>query len=221
MVPIPWYGEQKHLGRAGREQSAMGVREACPAWGSKRCKSNGPRHTGNQNHHCKVCGRPFIFDATKGVMTEEQRPLGERLRCEQRSLPGLCRAVGVRMRWRRHCIVPCCATLPAHLHGRPGASPRAGLLGRLEVEADEMGRCVQPKANTQGVWRALDTQTRHILAFHIGGLQPRAGTTVVGAWAGSIPRAGDVLDGARCRLHRDHADGPPESHHAARPETQS
>ena len=76
MVPIPWYGEQKHLGRAGREQSAMGVREACPAWGSKRCKSNGPRHTGNQNHHCKVCGRPFIFDATKGVMTESNGPWG-------------------------------------------------------------------------------------------------------------------------------------------------
>ena len=132
-----------------------------------------------------------------------------------------CRAVGVRMRWRRHCIVPCCATLPAHLHGRPGASPRAGLLGRLEVEADEMGRCVQPKANKQGVWRALDTQTRHIMAFHIGDCSHARAPTVVGAWAGSIPRAGDVLDGSICRLHRDHADGPPESHHAARPETQS
>ena len=126
-------------------------------------------HTGTQNHQGKACGRQFICDATKRVMTEERRTLlGECLRCEQRSLHGMCRAVGVRMRWLMHCIVPCFATLPDHLHGWPVASPRDVRIGRLEVEADEMGGCVQHKANKQWVWLAMDKQTRPIMAFHIG-----------------------------------------------------
>jgi IS1 family transposase len=41
-------------------------------------------------------------------------------------------------------------------------------IGCLEVEADEMGSFVKQKANKQGIWIAMDKQTRQIIAFHVG-----------------------------------------------------
>jgi len=60
------------------------------------------------------------------------------------------------------------AVLPAHLRVLPVAAPREVLIGRLEVEADEMWSFVAKKANKQWVWIAMDTQTRQIIAFQVG-----------------------------------------------------
>jgi insertion element IS1 protein InsB len=65
-------------------------------------------------------------------------------------------------------IVARFAALPDHLHVRPVAAPREVLIGRLEVEADEMWSFVAKKANKQWVWIAMDKQTRHIIAFYVG-----------------------------------------------------
>ena len=81
------------------------------------------------------------------MMSEEQRTLVERLLCEKISLHGLCRAVGVSIRWLMGFIVVRCAALPDHLHVLPVAVPREVLIGRLEVEADEMWSFVTKKAN--------------------------------------------------------------------------
>ena len=146
----------------------MLVREACPACGSEQYKRNGHIHTGKQNHQCKGCGRQFVLDATNHVITAEQRTLVERLLREKISLHGICRAVGVRIRWLMGFMAARFAALPDHLHVRPVASPRDVLIGRLEVEADEMGSFVQKKANKQWVWSAMDKRTRQLIAFHVG-----------------------------------------------------
>ena len=108
------------------------------------------------------------MDAADRVIAAEQRALVERLLCEKTSLHGICRAVGVRIRWLMRFLVPCFAALPDHLHVQPVASPRDVLIGRLEVEADEMWSFVAKKANKQWVWIAMDKQTRQIMAFHVG-----------------------------------------------------
>jgi insertion element IS1 protein InsB len=146
----------------------MVVREACPACGSERFKKNGHIHTGQQNHQCKACGRQFVLHADNRIISDEQRTLVERLLCEKISLHGMCRAVGVSLRWLMGFMVVRFAALPDHLHVRPVASPREVLIGRLEVEADEMWSFVKQKANKQWVWIAMDKQTRQIIAFHIG-----------------------------------------------------
>jgi len=102
------------------------------------------------------------------VITEEQRTLVERLLCEKISLHGICRAVGVSIRWLMGFIAARFAALPDHLHVRPVAAPRDVLMGGLEVEADEMWSFVKKKANKQWVWIAMDKQTRQIIAFHVG-----------------------------------------------------
>jgi hypothetical protein len=146
----------------------MVVREACPACGSKRFKRNGHLHTGQQNHQCKACGRQFVLQADKRVIDEELRALVERLLCEKISLHGLCRAVGVSIRWLMGFIAARFAALPAHLPVVPIVAPREGSIGRLEVEADELWSFVAKKANKQWMWIAMDKQTRQILAFPIG-----------------------------------------------------
>jgi insertion element IS1 protein InsB len=116
----------------------------------------------------KACGRQFVLHADNRVMSEEQRTLVERLLCEKISLPGICRAVGVSIRWLMGFMVARFAALPDPLHVQPVASPREVIIGRLEVEADEMWSFVKQKANKQWIWIAMDTQTRQIIAFHVG-----------------------------------------------------
>ena len=146
----------------------MVIRDACPECGSNRFKKNGHIHTGKQNHQCKTCGRQFVLCAENHVIAEDQRTLVERLLCEKISLHGICRAVGVSLRWLMDFIVARFAALPGHLHVRPVAAPRDVFIGRLEVEADEMWSFVKQKANKQWVWIAMDKQTRQIIAFHVG-----------------------------------------------------
>jgi hypothetical protein len=101
-------------------------------------------------------------------MTEKQRALVECLLCEKIALHGICRAVGVSMRCLRRFIVTCLAALPDPPHGPAIVAPRDVIIGRLEVEAEAMWSIVQRKANKQWGWIAMDKQTRHIMAFHVG-----------------------------------------------------
>jgi insertion element IS1 protein InsB len=122
-------------------------REGCPECGSRHFKKNGHIHNGKQNHHCKACGRPFVVDATNRVIVDEQRTLVERLLCEKISLHGICRAIGVSIRWLRDFMIACFAAGPEHLHVQPVASSGEVLLRCLDVEADELWSFVQKKKN--------------------------------------------------------------------------
>src|SRR6266571_754781 len=77
----------------------MLMREACPACGSQQFKKNGHIHNGKQNHQCKACGRQFALLVTQRLVPAEDRTLVERLLCEKISLHGICRVVGVSIRW--------------------------------------------------------------------------------------------------------------------------
>ena len=123
----------------GGQQQTMNVRDACPQCASQQFTKNGHTHDGKQNHQCKACGQQGGLDTGSRVIAEEQRRLVELLRCEKISLHGMCRAVGVRIRWLMRLLVPCFAALPDHLHVQPVAAPRDGILGWLEVEADRCG----------------------------------------------------------------------------------
>ena len=146
----------------------MSIRDACPECGSARFKKNGHIYNGKQNHRCMACSRQFVSEVTKRVIDEEDRQLVERLLCEKISLHGICRTIGVSIRWLMDFMVACFAAVPEHLHVQPVASSREVLLGCLDVEADELWSFVQKKTTPQWLWLAMDKQTRQIIAFHIG-----------------------------------------------------
>ena len=62
----------------------------------------------------------------------------ERLLLERISLRGICRAVGVGLRWLLQFMVEHFAAAPAHLYVQQTAGPRAVILHRLEAEVDEL-----------------------------------------------------------------------------------
>jgi hypothetical protein len=83
----------------GGRQKAMVARDACPACASPQFKKNGHIHTGKQHHRCKNCGRQFVMHADIRLIDEDRRALVVRLLLENISLHGICRAVGVSIRW--------------------------------------------------------------------------------------------------------------------------
>jgi insertion element IS1 protein InsB len=162
----------------------MVEREACPQCGSRRYKKNGRIHSGKQNHKCKACGRAFVLVPENHVITEEQQALIERLLLERISLRGICRAVGVGLRWLLHFMVARFAAAPDHLCVQLTAGTQKVILQRLEAEVDELWSFVGKKANRQWVWIAMDADTRQILAFHVG---DRSRQSAAALW-GKIPR---------------------------------
>lgn len=146
----------------------MIVRDACPACGSTRFKKNGHTHNGKQNHHCSACPRQFVLCSEQYLIPDEKRDLIERLLLECLSLRGICRAVGVGLKWLLGFIVACFEALPDHLNVQPISCDHDVMIQRLEVEADEMASFVQKKANKQWIWLAMDVKTRQIIAFHVG-----------------------------------------------------
>jgi IS1 family transposase/transposase-like protein len=146
----------------------MVVRDACPACSSQQFKKNGHIHTGKQNHRCKVCGRQFVVHAESRLIAEDQRSLVARLRLEKISLHGICRAVGVSIRWLMDFIGGRFGAAPEHLHVQLPERPHDVIIRWLEAEADEMCSFVKQKANKQWLWLAMERATCQIIAFHVG-----------------------------------------------------
>jgi hypothetical protein len=116
----------------------MSMREACPECGSQQFKRNGHIHNGKQNHQCKACGRQFVLVASNRVISEEHRTLVERLLCEKISLRGICRAIGVSIRWFMDFIVARFAAVPDHLPVQPSGAFCEVLMGCVEGRVDDL-----------------------------------------------------------------------------------
>ena len=94
----------------------MIIRDVCPRCQSPKYKKNGHIHNGKQNHHCHDCGRQFVQCFEQYLISEDNRGLIERLLVERISLRGICRAVGVKLKWLLGFLVQCVEALPDHLH---------------------------------------------------------------------------------------------------------
>jgi insertion element IS1 protein InsB len=146
----------------------MVIRDVCPRCNSSKYKKNGHIYNGKQNHHCHDCGRQFVQCCEQFLLSDDTRALIERLLVERISLRGICRTVGVGLKWLLGFLVQRFEALPAHLYVQPVTGHGNVILRRLEMEADEMASFVQKKANKQWIWIAMDATTRQVIAFHVG-----------------------------------------------------
>jgi transposase-like protein len=97
----------------------MVIREMCPRCGSPKYKRNGHIRNGKQNHQCRDCGRQFVKCCEQYLISDDTRALIGRLLVERISLRGICRAVGVRLKWLLGFLVTCFEDLPEHLEFIP------------------------------------------------------------------------------------------------------
>jgi insertion element IS1 protein InsB len=123
--------------------------------------------------------------AEKRVIAEEQRILVARLLRENISLRGICRAIGVGIKWLMHFKVGHFEAAPGHLQIQLPGSPGDVIVQQLDAEADEVCSVVGKKTNKQWLWMAIDTQTRQIIAFH---MEDRSRKSAEQIWA-KIPVA--------------------------------
>jgi insertion element IS1 protein InsB len=163
----------------------MVIRDVCPRCQSSKYKKNGHIHNGKQNHQCRACGRQFVECFEQDLVSDDTRALIERLLVERISLRGICRAVGVGLKWLLGFLVHCVEALPEHLNVQPMTSHPDVMIQRLEVEADEMSSFVQKKGDKQWIWIAMDAKTRQVIAFHVG---DRSRKSAKRLWA-KIPHA--------------------------------
>jgi transposase-like protein len=99
----------------------MIIRDVCPQCQSPKYKKNGHIHNGKQNHQCHDCGRQFVDCFEQYRVSDATRALIERLLVERISLRGICRVVGVKLKWLLGFLVQCFGALPDHLHVQPVA----------------------------------------------------------------------------------------------------
>jgi insertion element IS1 protein InsB len=163
----------------------MVIRDICPQCHSLKYKKNGHIHNGKQNYQCKDCGRQFVDCFEQYLVSDDTRALIERLLVERISLRGICRAMGVTLKWLLGFLVECFEALPDHLHVQPVTCKHNVMIQRLEVEADEMASFVQKKANKSWIWIAMDATSRQVIAFHVGDRSRRSAKRL---WA-KIPAA--------------------------------
>jgi insertion element IS1 protein InsB len=87
---------------------------------------------------------------------------------ERIALRGICRAVGVSLKWLLSFLVQCFEALPDHLHVQPVTGNQHVVMRQLEVQAEAIASFVQKKANKQWIWIAMDAKTRQVIALHVG-----------------------------------------------------
>jgi transposase-like protein len=109
----------------------MVIRDVCPQCQSPKFKKNGHIHNGKQNHHCHDCGRQFVDCFEQYLIAENKCTLIERLLLKRLSLRGICRTVGVTLKWLLGLLVQCFEALPDHLHVQSVSCTRDVLIQRL------------------------------------------------------------------------------------------
>jgi insertion element IS1 protein InsB len=140
---------------------------SCPQCGSSHSKPNGHTHYGKQNHQCLNCGRQFV-EASQGI-TEADRAMIQRLLLERLSLLGICRLMGISLRWLLSFVAELYEALPDDLNLRlPQSPPGQVKLLRLPAEADERWSFVGRKSNKPWVWIAIDVSSKQVIAFYVG-----------------------------------------------------
>jgi insertion element IS1 protein InsB len=140
---------------------------SCPQCRLSHIKRNGHTHYRKQNYQCLNCGRQFVADSQH--INQEDRAMIKRLLLERLSLLGICRVMGISLRWLLSFIAEVYDALPDDLNlCLPGqANPQVQIL-RLQTGADEMWSFVGRKQNKQWVWMAIDVESRQVIAFYVG-----------------------------------------------------
>jgi transposase-like protein len=76
----------------------------CPECQSDNIVKNGNIHNGKQRFKCKECGRQFIENPSKKIISEEQKNIIDRLLSERIPLAGIARIIGVSERWLQNYV---------------------------------------------------------------------------------------------------------------------
>lgn len=138
----------------------------CPNCRSNAVKRNGHIHNGKQNHRCLCCGRQFVEKPQNKLIDEQTQGQVRQALLERVSLEGICRIFDVSMPWLLKYINEIIEELPDHLNATVTSDKEE--LEVAIIELDEQWSYVGNKKNQQWLWLVFHSETRQILAMHVG-----------------------------------------------------
>ena len=86
-------------GELSQEECDELSERVCPAWGSEHLIKNGLAHNNKPKYQCKGCGRKFVVDPTKTIISKEIKQLIDRLLLKRISLRGIARTTQISWSW--------------------------------------------------------------------------------------------------------------------------
>jgi len=134
----------------------------CPKCGSSNCVKNGSIHNKKPKMKCKDCGRQFVINPTKPIITEEKKKTLDKLLLEKIPLSAVSRTLEISETGLQCYVNHKFAQIPQKL------KISAKQKGKLTIQMDELWSFVDNKGQKQWVWVALDVATREIVGLHIG-----------------------------------------------------
>jgi len=128
--------------------------------------------SGKQRYRCKDCKRTFVEDGLNWFVSDDRKSLVDGLLLERISLRGICRVMKVSLRWLLVYIKKRYAQMPEDLNFKASrVCVKEGdkiYVQLIDCQADELWSFVYRRDNVKYIWIALHTQTRQIIAFHVG-----------------------------------------------------
>lgn len=88
----------------------------CPTCSSSNIKLNVHIHKGKRNRLCKDCGRQFVIDRVKKLISDSEKALIEKLLLEKISLAGIARVAEVSQAWLQGYVSELYASQPEGLN---------------------------------------------------------------------------------------------------------
>ncbi len=88
----------------------------CPTCSSTNIKLNGHIHNGKQNRLCKDCGRQFVLEREKRLISDPDKALVNKLLLEKISLAGIARVAEVSQVWLQGYVGELYAAQPEDLN---------------------------------------------------------------------------------------------------------
>ena len=134
----------------------------CPKCDSSRVVKNGSIHNGKKKYACKECGRQFVENPTKKMITQDQWNIVDKLLLEKISLAGISRVTGISERWIQEYTNKTFRNVSRTVEVIPKKK------GKLIIQCDEMWSFVSFKGNKIWIWLAIDQNTGEIVGVYIG-----------------------------------------------------
>ena len=111
-----------------------------------------------------------MLNPQKKVINQTERVIINKLLLERISLRGICRSMQVSIQWLLQYIDKLYQQQPDHLNLQVRIKMNINdvTIFSIDNQLDEMWSFVERKTNKQWIWIAMDTNSRQVIAFHVG-----------------------------------------------------
>jgi len=133
----------------------------CPKCNSQDIIKNGSIHNGKPKFMCNDCGRQFVENPTKKIISQETWDLVDKLLLEKIPIAGISRVTGISEPWLQEYINNKYDNIDRKVDVVKEKGP-------LTIQCDEMWSFVGNKGNKKWIWLAIDVDTKQIVGVFVG-----------------------------------------------------